>query len=192
METALQIAFKETPHSDHLEAQIRQRAERLDRLHPNLIGCRVVVDVQRAGTGAGKPVLGVAVEAEAPGKRKLVGRSQQSEDEMGSLPIAALIRAFDAVHRQVEKLSDMQRGDVKRHEAEGETGRVLRLFPDQGYGFIEAGSGPELYFTRNAVGDNAYDELEAGMMVQITRATTEGPMGPQASSVRLLGRDKTT
>lgn len=35
METPLQIAFKDTPGSRYLELQIRRRAERLDRLHPN-------------------------------------------------------------------------------------------------------------------------------------------------------------
>ena len=50
--------------------------------------------------------------------------------------------------------------------------------------------GPELYFTRNAVVGDAFDDLEVGMVVHVTRATTEGPLGPQASSVKLLGRAK--
>jgi cold shock CspA family protein len=62
------------------------------------------------------------------------------------------------------------------------------LFPEQSYGFIEVKDSPELYFTRNAVVGDAFDDLEVGMVVHVTRATTEGPMGPQASSVKLLGR----
>jgi cold shock CspA family protein len=68
---------------------------------------------------------------------------------------------------------------------------VVRLFPDQNYGFIEIDNSPELYFTRNAVVGGSFDELEAGMMVEVTVASEEGPMGPQANSVRLLGRSKT-
>ncbi|MBM3602010.1 MAG: DNA-binding protein [Alphaproteobacteria bacterium] len=192
METPLQIAFKDTPGSRYLESQIRRRAERLDRLHPNLIGCRVVVDAPRGATGAGKPALRVAVEVEAPGQRMLVGKSQQAENELGKDPSAAMIRAFDAVHRQLEKHDDVQRGEVKRHDGAGETGRVLRLYPESNYGFIEVAGGSELYFTSNAVDGDAYGELEVGMMVEVTRATTEGPMGPQASVVRLLGRERTT
>ena len=65
---------------------------------------------------------------------------------------------------------------------------VVRLFPEQNYGFIEMDNSPELYFTRNAVDGGDFAELKVGMMVQVTRATEEGPMGPQASSVRLLDR----
>jgi hypothetical protein len=36
-----------------------------------------------------------------------------------------------------------------------------------------------------------FDELQVGMMVHVTRAADEGPMGPQASSVRLLDRSRT-
>jgi cold shock CspA family protein len=67
---------------------------------------------------------------------------------------------------------------------------IMRLFPDQGYGFIEIDGSPELYFTRNAVTRDGFNQLEIGMIVQVTRAPGEGPMGPQASSVRLLDRKK--
>jgi hypothetical protein len=32
--------------------------------------------------------------------------------------------------------------------------------------------------------------LNEGTLVHLTRATGEGPMGPQASSIRLLGGDR--
>ena len=44
---------------------------------------------------------------------------------------------------------------------------------------------------RNAVVGGNFDDLQAGMMVHVTLATDEGPMGPQASSVRLLDKSKT-
>ena len=65
---------------------------------------------------------------------------------------------------------------------------IVRLFPEQNYGFVELDNSPELYFTRNAVVTGTFDELREGMLVHVTRATAEGPMGPQASSVRLLNR----
>jgi cold shock CspA family protein len=68
---------------------------------------------------------------------------------------------------------------------------IVRLFPEQSYGFVEIDHSPELYFTRNAVVGGDFDELRVGMLVQVTRATEEGPMGPQASSIRLLDRART-
>ena len=64
------------------------------------------------------------------------------------------------------------------------TGKIARLFPDRDYGFVEVVGSPQLHFTRNAVTSGAFDDLEVGMMVHITRASGEGPMGPQASTVR--------
>ena len=49
---------------------------------------------------------------------------------------------------------------------------------------------PDLYFTRNAVVGGSFDDLQPGTVVHLTRATSEGPMGPQASSIRLLGSSK--
>jgi cold shock CspA family protein len=67
---------------------------------------------------------------------------------------------------------------------------ITHLFAEQGYGFIEIGSAPELYFTRNVIVGADFDQLEIGTLVQVTRAADEGPMGPQASTVRLLDRKR--
>jgi hypothetical protein len=40
------------------------------------------------------------------------------------------------------------------------------------------------------VTDGSFDELKVGTMVQVTTATGEGPMGPQASSVEILGGER--
>jgi len=190
MQTPVEIAFKDMPTSDHLESLIRRRVDRLDRLHPDLIGCRVVVDVPHRAPETGKVALRISVEVDAPGRPKLVGRSEEETHESKGDATAALTRAFDAVQRQLED-HEGRRRDGRTHGGAGQTGRVVRLFPEQDYGFVEVGGGPNLYFTRNAVAADAYDDLDVGMMVEVTPATVEGPMGPQASSVRRLGGDRT-
>ena len=106
--------------------------------------------------------------------------------------LAVVMRAFDAVHRQLDELSDIRQGEVKQHEGAGETGLVVRLFPEQNYGFVEVKEGPSLYFTRNAVTGGEFEDVAVGTLVQVTRATAEGPMGPQASSVRLLNAQRSS
>jgi ribosome-associated translation inhibitor RaiA/cold shock CspA family protein len=191
METPLEIAFKDTDKSEFLESLIRRQAERLDRHFPKLIGCRVVVDVPHRSPGSGKVPLRVTVEVEAPGRKTFVGREEQQTHAAKDDTTTAVNRAFDAVQRQLDDYSELRRRDVKRHAGAGDTGRVLRLFPEHDYGFVEVVGKPELYFARNAVEEGAFDALEVGMMVEVTEATTEGPMGPQASSVRRRGGDRT-
>ena len=187
MEVPLQIAFKDLDRSTFIENLIRERASRLERLHPNVISCRVVVEAPHRSPESPKPSIGVAVEVEVPGKRnKLVGKDEQERHEAKNDQYCVVSRAFDAVERQLKSNTDIKRGDVKRHEGLGETGRIVRLFPEEDYGFIEVRGSTDLYFTRTAVTGGSFDDLDVGIMVEVSRATSEGPMGPQASSVKLL------
>ena len=186
MERPLQIAFKDMESSAFLENAIRQRVERLERFHPHIVGCRVVIAVPHRGAESGKPPIGITVEIEVSGRKKVVARDEDDRHELKNDHVAMINRVFEAARRQLEKISDVQTGAVKQHGSRGETGVVVGLFPEQNYGFIEIKGSPDLYFSRNAVADDAFDTLEIGTMVLLTRAASEGPMGPQASSVERL------
>lgn len=191
METALQITFKDMEHSDAVEAVVRERVGRLGKFHHNLIGCRVVLNVPHRSAEGFKPPLGIAVEVQVPGRGTIVAKDAEERHEAKGDHTGVINRAFEAVERQLREVSDVQNRTVKQHgAAEGDTGIVVRLFPQQGYGFIEVKESSDLYFTRNAVTGGDYDALEVGTVVHVTRATEEGPMGPQASSVKLLGHGK--
>lgn len=187
MEKPLQIAFKDTESSEYIENLIRQRVERLERFNRRIIGCRVVVEIPHRSPGSAKLPMGISVEVEVPGRNKIIAKDIEDRHDMKSNNQTAVVnRVFDAVQRQLEDVTDIIRGDVKQHEGTLETGVVVRLFPEQNYGFVEVKDSPDLYFTRNAMANGNFDEVEVGTIVQVTRATAEGPMGPQASSVRLL------
>ena len=190
MQRELQIAFRGMDSSPALEALIRERVTRLEGLYPRLIGCRVVVEVPHRGSRTAKPPIAISVEADVPGRGPVIARDEEERREAKEDQTAALNRAFEAVERQLDKIVGIRSHDVGPHAAGGQSGIVVQLFPGQNYGFIEVDNSPELYFTRNAVVGGTFEELEVGMMVQVTRATNEGPMGPQASAVRLLDRSR--
>jgi len=187
----LQITYKGMESSPTFDALIRERVEALERLHPRITRCRVVVEIPHRSSESAKVPLAVSVEVEIPNRNTIIGKDAQDRREMKDDQTTALNKAFEAVERQLNKIADLQDQDVKRHESDAANGMVVGLFPEQGYGFIELDNSPELYFTRNAVANGEFDTLEVGMMVQVTRATTEGPMGPQASCVRLFDKLKT-
>jgi ribosome-associated translation inhibitor RaiA/cold shock CspA family protein len=191
MQRPLQITFKGMDSSPALEALIRERVDHLEMLYPRMIGCRVVVEVPHRKSETAKVPIAVSVEADIPGRGLVVGKDEEDRRESKQDHTAALNNAFDAVERQLAKLADLQNDNVKPHENAGQSGMIVRLFPEQNYGFIEIDNSPELYFTRNAVVSGDFAELQVGMVVQVTLATEEGPMGPQASSVRLLNRNRT-
>ena len=100
---------------------------------------------------------------------------------------AIVNRVFEAVERRLEQIAAIRNGEVKQHGSAGDTGVVVRIFPEQNYGFVEVKDSPDLYFSRQVVAADAFDDIEVGTVVHVTRAASEGPMGPQASSIKLLG-----
>ena len=190
MQRPLEIAFRDLDPSDFIRNLVEERVERLERFHPHIIGCRVVVEAPHRSAEGHSPPLGISVEVDIPARPRIVAKEVEEQRSMKGDHLVAINRAFEAVERQLEDLKDKQRGVVKHHENERQTGSIVRLFPDREYGFIEIAGGPELYFTRNAVLDGGFDQLKVGTMVQVTQATAEGPMGPQASSVVLLGAER--
>jgi ribosome-associated translation inhibitor RaiA/cold shock CspA family protein len=187
MEKALQITFKQLESSEALERLIRDRVERLEQFHHNIIGCRVVVETPHRGPDSAKAALEITIEITVPGRNPIIGRDVDTRRDSKHDHGGVVTRAFEAVERQLKEAVELRSGDVKRHESSSETGLVVRLYPPQDYGFIQVRGSQDLYFTRNAVVGGNFDDIEVGAMVEVTRATTEGPMGPQASSVRVLG-----
>jgi ribosomal subunit interface protein len=190
MQRPLEIAFRDLDPSDFIRNLVEERVERLERFHPNIIGCRVVIEAPHRSAEGHNPPIGISVEVDVPARPRIVAKEVEEQRAMKGDHLVAITRAFEAVERQLEDHKDKQRGEVKRHENARQTGSIVRLFPDQGHGFIELAGGPELYFTRNAVVAGGFDQLTVGSMVQVTQATAEGPMGPQASSVERLGGER--
>jgi hypothetical protein len=192
MERPLQIAYKGLEASEFLDSLIRERAAKLERYHPNVIGCRVVVEVPHRSAESGKTPIGIAVEVEIPGRNMVVAKAATERREAKNDHTQVVSRAFDMVQRQLEDSIDTQR-DVNRQAggSDLQTGQVVRLFKDADYGFVEVRGGPDLHFTRSDVTSGSFDQLEVGTMVQVTPSPALGPMGPRASEIRLFTKERT-
>jgi cold shock CspA family protein len=173
--------------SEFIEALVRERVERLQRFHPNITGARVVVEVPHRSSEGGKTPVGISVEIDVPGHKPIVAKGEQDRREMKGDHSAIINRVFEAIERQLEQTAAIKNREVKNHDSAGDTGIIVSIFPEQDYGFIEVKDSPDLYFSRDVVAAGAFDELEVGTVVHVTRAASEGPMGPQASSVKRLG-----
>jgi hypothetical protein len=145
----------------------------------------VVIEVPNRKPGSAKPPLAIALHVSVPG-HVFVAREVQDIRESKNDRWAFIGRAFEAMERQLDDHQRIRAHNVKNHESAGETGRVVRLSPGEDSGFIEVKGGPDLYFTRHACNGD-FDTLEIGSLVRVTRAATESPFGPQASSVQRMG-----
>ena len=185
MDIPLQVSFRNMDRSEAVEARVREKAEKLEKYYGHLTSCRVVIEAPERRRLKGK-LFHVRIELGLPGKELVVSR--HPKDKKAHEDVYVAIRdAFDAARRQLEDRVRKMDGKVKSHEVPLH-GKVLRLFPYEGYGFIAATDGREIYFHKNSVLRDGFDKLDVGHEVRLVVAEGEGVQGPQASTVDPLGK----
>lgn len=175
MKLPLQIVMRDIPHSDAVEADIRSRVEKLDQFYPDIMSCRVVVEIPGKHRHQGKQFV-VRIDLTVPGSEIVINR-ERDED------IYVVLRdAFDAAKRKLEDYARKQRGEVKTHEPVIQ-GRIARLMEEEGYGFIATADGRELYFSRENVVHPDFEHLQPGMVVSFLEETAaEGLQAKRVSA----------
>lgn len=185
MPVRLQITFRHMDPSPAVEAAIRKRAEKLDRFADRIVACRVVVEAPHHHQRKGK-LYAIRIDLVLPGGEIPVTRNGPENQAHEDIYVA-IRDAFDTARRLVEDHVRELDSAVKRHEAPLH-GKVLRLFPFEGYGFVETSDHREIYFHRNSVTNAGFDKLEPGAAVRLTLAEGESAEGPQASTVTAIGK----
>ena len=175
MEIPSQITVEDMQRSDALEARIREKVAGLERFHPRITSCRVVVRALGRHHHQGRQCE-VEVDVRVPGHAEIVSNRHHHEDVY-----VALRDALASVTRQLEEVVREKRGDVKVHEMP-QHGTIARLSPEEGIGIIETEDGQELYFSRENVVHPSFERLEPGTPVQfIAEVAGEGLQAKRVS-----------
>jgi cold shock CspA family protein len=199
MQSSPVIVFRRIRGTEALEADIRARLAGLEKYSPELIGARVLVELDERHHRDGNRYH-VRIDLSVPGEDVIVTHDAslrpalraraaprtRKVDELdpGHRRAKVAIReAFEAARRRLQDSVRRRRGAVKAHEP-APTGVVIRLFPDEDYGFIQAADGHEVYFQNASVLGGAFGRLTVGSKVVF--AEQRGEKGPQASTVRLV------
>ena len=151
MKIAPQITLKNVPHSEAVEAKINEKMSKLDQFSDRLMSCRVTVEESQRRQHQGK-LFTVRIDMTVPGRELVVNRIENED------LYVAVRDAFDAAKRQLEEHSRKRRGDVKTH-VQSPRGKVAKIFPFDGYGFIVTNDGREIYFHRNSVIEPTFTPL---------------------------------
>lgn len=173
MKLPLQITFHGLAPSGAIETAIRNRAQKLDHFHPEVIACRVAVGLVTRHKQQGR-LYNVRLDLTVPGQELVVNRDA-AEDVY-----VAIRDAFDDMRRKLEDQARLRRGDVKTHPV-AEHGQIVRLYGQEGYGFIRTGDGREFYFSSENLTDVEFDRLGIGTQVQFIGELADD--GPQAKRV---------
>jgi cold shock CspA family protein len=174
METAFHLTAKGVELLPEEESQVQEAVAELERFFPRLVGCRAVVSVPHRRPRGSPVAWTVRLSLTVPGGELVVTRQAKPSFR------EALDQSIAAARRKLQDYARELRGDVKPRTGE-QGGWISRLFGYEGYGFITADDGSEIYFHRNSVLGDGFDRLAPGMEVRYTES--EGEEGPQAGSV---------
>ena len=174
MQIPMQITLRNVDQSEALEAHIREKAKKLESFFEHIISCRVVVELPHNHKHQGK-AFNVRLDIGVPGREIVVNRDRHED------VYVALRDAFDAARRQLEDYLRRMRGETKTHQQEY-VGEVVRLFQDDGCGFIRRANGDELYFHSDNVVSPAFTQLSVGDEVKfVEELAAEGPQAKRVS-----------
>ena len=181
MDIPVEIAFHNMPSSATVEAEIRERVEKLDRLYEHLIGCRVSVEQLHRRHQNGN-LFEVHIDMRVPGDEIVVSREPHRARQKFADPDVgvAMRNAFKAAERRLLDYKRKQRGEVKVHD-ESFAGQVSQLYPQEDHGFLLTHEGTQLYFHRNGLVNRDFDQLNVGDKVHFVE--TVGDTGPIATKV---------
>jgi cold shock CspA family protein len=183
MDKPLEITFRNMDRSESLTAVVEEKCKQLEQFYHHIIGMHVIVEAPNRHPRRGN-LYHVMIEAHVPGKRLVTDHSPGREIRHKEA-VPTINDAFRAMSRQLEDYARRQRGDTKHHEMPLQ-GHVTKIFPYEGYGFITATDGQEIYFHKNSVIHHEFDNLEQGMPVRLVLAEGESLQGPQASTVEVI------
>lgn len=184
MQVPLQTTFNDVQRTEWVENYIRERAEQLDRMCNNMISCRVALERSQHSHRTGNPYR-ARVEVTLPPKKDLVADKEGTVKDPHVQLRPVISKAFDAMEKQIRKQTALRNNDIKQREQSNAL--VVRVFEDEGYGFIKSpDDGEEYYFHRNSVLHNDFSRLTEGTEVRFEPEM--GDEGPQASTVQVVNK----
>jgi cold shock CspA family protein len=184
MQTPVEIAVQGMEATAELRESIERHVVALEQRYGRITTCRVVLK----GPGAHHQTGGlyeVNIHLALPNNREVnVGRTPSADERHADLPFA-INDAFKHARRRLQDQVRRLQGQVKQRE--NQPVAIVKTIDASGeFGFLEATDGHEVYFHRNSVLDDAFGRLSVGMHVAF--AEEMGEKGPQASTVKLLGK----
>jgi cold shock CspA family protein/ribosome-associated translation inhibitor RaiA len=178
MQIPPEIAFRNVSRTPAIDQTIEAGIAELEQLQPRITSCRVMVELPHRRHRQGN-LYRVRVDVTLPGAEIVVSRHPPADNTNEDV-VVAIAEAFDTARTQLLEHGRKRRAELKPAEPPPR-GRILRIFPGEGYGFLESLDGREIYFHENAVQGRGFDALVEGQDVRFSEEL--GDKGPQAIAV---------
>ena len=112
MRVPIEITYRNVSKRDEIEQLIHDKAEKLNDFHDGIVSCRISIELDQES----KKTLNqyhVRIGVRVPPGKELVVHEKSGEDDTGDSLRAVMTEAFRTMNRQLKKLKQKQRGQVK-------------------------------------------------------------------------------
>lgn len=182
METEPQIVFEHMDTSDAVRQRVLDELADLERIYGRITSARVSMSPPPREHRKGH-LWRTNVHLVLPGGREVAVSNNPHIGAEYDI-YSSIEGAFSAARRQLQDKVRLMEGDVKAHSVGTEQiGQVIRIMPEDGYGFIVTPSGHEVWFSQRKVKHNEFKTMQIGTRVYFEEEL--GDQGPMATTVRI-------
>ncbi|MDX2229114.1 MAG: HPF/RaiA family ribosome-associated protein [Leptolyngbyaceae cyanobacterium bins.349] len=188
MKVGLEVTYRDVERSDAIDTLIQEKLAKLERLCSYINSCHIAIEKVHDRPSHGSPYR-VRIDLTLPPNHELVADSNPGDTNQHVALDTVIRDAFSKMERQLKAQTRQQREAEKAQintDPQDTTALVTKIFREQGYGFIKALDGEDIYFHRNSVIHDDFDRLEVGTGVRYV--ATMGEQGPQATTVQIVDK----
>jgi cold shock CspA family protein/ribosome-associated translation inhibitor RaiA len=182
----VEIDFQGLPADERLRTCVNKNISMLEQRFGRITACRVVIrgPSERHRNGG---AFDITIRLSLPQGRQVdIGRSEKAQADSRLLdPMVAVNDAFKRARRRLQDQARRMQGHIKSHDGPP-IATVIRFDTAAGFGFLETPDGREIYFHKNSILDDGARQVAPG--ARVTFFEEMGEKGPQASTVRVLGK----
>ncbi|MCH2534848.1 MAG: HPF/RaiA family ribosome-associated protein [Bdellovibrionales bacterium] len=175
------ITFTDFEASESIKEEVRTYLDKIESIYDRVISCDVVISIPHKSSN--KPFYHIKINLFLPGEDILVTREAEVDNDHTNIH-RAMHDAFQQLIRQLKlKLEKIRQIDVRNIPPHA---KITKIFFDEGYGFIETINRREIYFHKNSLVGEKFENLQIGEEVRFNEE--QGFKGPQVTSMSLVGK----
>lgn len=182
MQTDPIISYRNLDSSPAVQALIKKRISAVERINDRITGCEVILQAPQKRKLHGR-IFKVRLNLHLPGPDLTISRTVAQGSAQDDLMLA-VNRAFSAAEKQLKHQKKMMQAvEVKQHPPILH-GEISVLEPELGWGYIEADDGREVYFQRDSLTTDVWDQLAKGTRLRFREF--QGEKGAFAAAVTMV------
>ena len=181
MQEPPKISYHNLTPSPAVETLVHRRIKVLELRHDRITGCEVTMEAPQKRKRHGR-IFKVRLNLHLPGPDLSISKEIAQGSAQDDL-ILAVNRAFTAAETVLKKRKKKMDGIEVKHHPPVLHGKIIELEPELGYGWVQADDGRKVYFQRDSLTSDDWEDLDKGTRLRFREM--QGDKGPFAASVAI-------